>query len=438
MDWQLILLLFVGSLILIMFTGFPIAFSFMLVSGAAMFIMFGEAGIRQWVLGVQSQLSNFNFTPIPLFIIMGEVFLQSGIIRRVLDTLSKLVRRVPGRLSAITLLGGGIFAALSGSSLANIVMFGSLTLPEMQRRGYCMKLTTGTVMASGSLAMVIPPSNLAVLMGGISGISVPAILLGAIVPGILLFIFFLGYVVISCIRKPELAPPAEDDDALDYLTPVQKLVEFAKNILPLIFIIVMIMGTIFLGIGTTTEAAAIGALASYILVIIYGKFTFKLLVKTLVGSLRNSVMLLCIIAASGGFSQVLSLTGASRAAVLAVTSVITSATTMLIVMLIITFIVDSFVSESATMMICLPLFMPLVRAFEINEVWFAIMFLIMVQLGQFTPPVGMALFAMKGVAPPDVSLPTIFRGGIPFVFLIFLVVVLIFFFPPLVTFVAGV
>ena len=437
MEWQWILLLFIGSLLLIMFTGFPIAFSFMAVSGGTMFLMFGEAGIRQWVLGMQSQLSTFTFTAIPFFIVMGEVFFRSGIITQTMDTLAKLVRRVPGRLSVITLIGGGIFAALSGSSLANIVMFGSLMMPEMQRRSYCMKITTGSIMASGSLAMVIPPSNLAVLMGGISGISVPNILLGAILPGTLLVFFFLAYVIISCLRNPSLAPAAENEDEQDVLTPAEKLKEFCRNILPLCLIMLTVIGTIFLGIGTTTEAAAIGAVASYILAIVYRKFSFKLLVQTLIGSLRNTVMLLTIIASSAGFSQVLSLTGASRAAVVAITGMFQSPMAILLVMLAIAFVIDLFVSESATMMICLPLFMPLVHAFEINEVWFAVLFLIIVQLGQFTPPVGMALFAMKGVSPPEVTFQTVVKGGIPFCILIAIVIVLILFFPGLATGIPG-
>jgi tripartite ATP-independent transporter DctM subunit len=202
MEWYEVLFLFVGSLICVMFTGLPIAFTFMLVSGTTMFLMFGEAGVRQLVLGVQSQLSNFTFTAIPFFVVMGEVFFQSGILTQTMNTLSKLVRRVPGRLSSVTLMGGGIFAALSGSSLANVVMFGSLMMPEMKRRGYCMKLTTGTIMASGSLSMIIPPSNLAILLGGIAGISAGNILLGAIGPGIIMLSLFLIYVIGICYLNP--------------------------------------------------------------------------------------------------------------------------------------------------------------------------------------------------------------------------------------------
>jgi tripartite ATP-independent transporter DctM subunit len=200
MEWHIVLFLYLACLIVIMFTGLPVAFSFFVVSGVAIFGMLGEGGLLQWILGMQSQISNFNFTPIPFFVIMGEVFFRSGIITRTMDALSILVRRVPGRLSVITLLGGGIFAALSGSSLANTAMFGSLMMPEMERRGYSRELTTGSIMASGALAMIIPPSNQVVMMGGIASISVPKILIGAIIPGVLMLVFYIGYVIISCIR----------------------------------------------------------------------------------------------------------------------------------------------------------------------------------------------------------------------------------------------
>jgi tripartite ATP-independent transporter DctM subunit len=423
-------------LVAVMFTGLPIAFSFLLVSGGAMYSMMGFGGLRQLVLGMQSQLCNFNFTPIPFFVIMGEVFFQSGIITRTMDALSRLVCRVPGRLSVITLLGGGIFAALSGSSLANTAMFGSLMMPEMMRRGYSKQMTTGSIMASGALAMIIPPSNQVVMLGGIASISVSKILLGAVLPGIVMLLMYIGYIIISCIRNPSLAPRTEED-ATSCVTLREKVITIMKDIVPLVTIFIVVIGIIFAGVGTATAAAALGALASYILAIAYRKFSFKLLIKTLVGSLKTTTMLMLIIAASSGFSQVLSFTGASRQAVLAITQTIASPVLVLCAMLLITFLMGLFVEQAAIMMICLPLFMPLVNAFGINEIWFAVLFLILLQIGQFTPPVGMSLFVMKGVSPPDVTMSHIMQGAIPYIFLDLIVVMLIALIPPLVTALPG-
>lgn len=433
MSWGMTLALFLIGLLIFMLLGVPIVFSFMAVSLIAFFHMMGLAGMKQLVLGMQSQLCNFNFTPIPFFIVMGEVFFQSGIITSTMDALSSLVRKVPGRLSVITLIGGGIFAALSGSALANTVMFGSLMMPEMMRRGYSKELTSGSIIASGALAMIIPPSNQAVMVAGIASISVTGILLGAVGSGILMIVMYIAYVIIACVRHPEYAPVAEEDMTAG-LSGGERAKIILKNIVPLLFIFLVVIGIIFTGIGTATEAAALGALASYILTIFYRKFSFKLLVKTLIGSLKSSCMLMIIIAGSAGFSQVLSFTGASRAAVLAVTSVVSSKVLILTVMLGIAFIMGLFIEQAAIMMICLPLFMPMVQAYGINEIWFAVLFLILLQIGQFTPPVGMSLFALKGVSPKEVTLNHIIRGVIPFLIIDIIAVIVIVVFPGVVTF----
>ena len=225
----------------------------------------------------------------------------------------------------------------------------------------------------------------------------------------------------------------EDDEAEGLLTTSQKMATIAKDILPLLLIFIVVIGVIFTGIGTATEAAAFGALGSYILAMAYRKFNFKLLFNTIIGSLRTTTMLMLIIGASAGFSQVLSMTGASREAVMAVTSTITSPVLIIFVMMAITFVLGLFIEQSAIMMICLPLFMPIVYAFGIDEIWFAVLFLILLQVGQFTPPVGMSLFVMKGVSPPSVTMQHIIRGAIPFMIIDIIAVVVIVIIPKIVT-----
>ncbi len=435
MEWWLVLIILIGLLLVIMFTGKPIAFSFIIASGICTSVLLGAPGLKQLVLGMRSQLCNFNFTPILFFVIMGEVFFQSGIISRTMDALSKLVRKVPGRLSVITLLGGGIFAALSGSSLGNTAMFGSLMAPEMTRRGYDKAMTTGSIMASGALARIIPPINQAVMMGGIASISVNKILLGAIGPGVVMLLMYIVYVIGSCVRKPSLAPT--ELDFVEETTRAERMKSIAVNILPLLFIFAVVIGIIFSGIGTATEAAAFGALAAFILAAAYGKFNVMLVDDPLIGSLKTGTMLMLIIAGSSGFSQVLSLTGASRMAVKVITEMVQSPALVLAVMLIITFVMGLFIEQAAIMMICLPLFMPLVNAYGIDHIWFAVLFLILLQIGQFTPPVGLSLFVMKGVSPPEVTMNDIIKGAIPFLLIDILVVLIIIAIPPIATLIPG-
>ncbi|MDO4719176.1 MAG: TRAP transporter large permease subunit [Peptostreptococcaceae bacterium] len=429
MPWYILLSLIFLVLLAIMFTGLPIAFCFMAVSSVLMFSMQGAFGVRTLVLGMYDQVAQFCLTPIPFFMIMGEVFYQSGLVSRTLDSLSKFVRKVPGRLSIISLLGGGVFAALSGSVVANTAMFGSLMLPEMMKRGYSKKLIAGSIMASGALAMVIPPSALAVLLGSIAGISVGKILVGAIIPGILLMIIYILYVMLICTVKPEYAPAFEVQDS----TGKEKLISGLKDILPLLFIFLVVMGVIFTGIGTPTEAAALGALSSYILTMFYKKFSLKLVYDTLVGSLKVTSMVLIIIAGSAGFSQILAMTGASREAVIAIMGLSGSPLIIVTAMLTIVIILGFFMEQTAIMMITLPIMMPVILNLGTDTVWFAVLYLICLQIGQLTPPVGLALFTMKGVSPPEVTMNDIYSGAIPFLVMDILVLLMIAVFPFLVT-----
>jgi len=412
-----------------MLTGLPIAFSFILVSSVIIFNMQGAFGIRQLVLGMYDQVAQFSLTPIPFFMIMGEVFYQSGLVSRTLDSLAKFVKKVPGRLSIITLLGGGIFAALSGSVVANTAMFGSLMLPEMMKRGYSKSLITGSIMASGALAMVIPPSALAVLLGSIAGISVGKILIGAILPGVLLMVIYIGYIMVACIINPDLAPSYDVEES----TLKEMILGALKDIVPLFFIFLVVMGIIFTGIGTPTEAAAIGALSSYILTIFYKKFSWKLVYKTLVDSLKVTSMVLIIIAGSAGFSQILAMTGASREAVVAIMGMSASPFIIISTMLIIIIALGFFMEQTAIMMITLPIMMPVIINLGTNQIWFAVLYLICLQIGQLTPPVGLALFTMKGVSPPEVTMRDVYDGAIPFVTMDILALVVMAAIPSIIT-----
>lgn len=430
MEWYMILILIFAGLLALMFTGLPIAFCFLVLSTGVIYFMMGEFGIRQLMLGMYDSLAKFSLTPIPFFMVMGEVFYRSGLVTQTLDSLSKFVRKVPGRLSVITLLGGGVFASLSGSVVANTAMFGSIMLPEMMSRGYSKQLTSGSIMASGALAMVIPPSALAVLLGSIARISVGDILIGAFLPGVLLVSLYVGYVIISCIVKPSLAPTYEVEEV-----PLsEKLVAAGRDIFPLFFIFMLVMGLIFFGVATPTEAAALGALGSYVLAAAYKKLNVRLIYDTLLNSLKVTSMILMIIAGSAGFSQILALTGASREAVQTVLALQTTPTVILLMMLGIVILLGFFMEQTAIMMITLPMFMPIVDALGFNQVWFAVLVLLCLQIGQLTPPVGLALFTMKGVAPPEVTMGDIYKGAFPYLLLDIAALLILVVFPIIVTF----
>lgn len=281
--------------------------------------------------------------------------------------------------------------------------------------------------------MIIPPSALAVLLGSISGISVGKILIGAILPGILLMVLYIGYVMVACTIKPELAPSFEAEES----TFQEMLMSALKDLVPLFLIFFIVVGVMFTGIGTPTEAAALGALGSYVLVAFYGKLSFKLIYETLVGSLKVTAMVLFIIAGSAGFSQILAMTGASREAVTAFLAMSSSPGVVMTIILAIAIILGFFMEQTAIMMITLPICMPIITSLNIDPVWFAVMYLICLQIGQLSPPVGLALFTMKGVSPPEVTMKDIYWGAVPFliidIFALFIMAVV----PAIVTWLPG-
>ncbi|MHB9150007.1 MAG: TRAP transporter large permease [Thermoleophilia bacterium] len=430
MDWWLLLTVLTAALVGLMLTGLPVAFSFLLVTSATMFwLMGGDLGLNQLVLSIYDSLTKFNLTPIPFFVLMGEVLYHSGLASRTLDVFSKWMGAIPGRLSIITLLAGGLFASLSGSTVANTAMFGSLMVPEMRQRGYSTQMTVGPIMGSGALAMVIPPSALAVLLGSLAEVSIGGLLIAVIVPGILLLTLFLIYTVTRCYLDPSLAPSYE----VERVAATEKVWVALRDVVPLTFIVFLVIGLIFLGVATPTEAAALGALGSIVLAAVYRGISLDVMRKSTLGSLKVTVMILTIIAGSVAFSQILAFSGASRELVQAVMSTNLSPLAVILVMLGIILVMGCFMEQVSIMMITVPIYMPIVGGLGVDPIWFCVLMLICLEIGQLTPPFGLALFVMKGVMPKDVPMAEIYKGALPFVLCNLVAVALLMAFPVLTT-----
>ncbi len=428
MEWWQFILVFLGSLLFLLALGMPVAFSFLTANFILVGLVFGlEAGVNQLVRSMYDAVAKFVLTPIPLFIILGEVLYHSGLVVRTLDAMSKLLGRLPGRLSLLTVMSGTLFAALSGSTIANTSMLGSLLVPEMRKRGYHTTMSVGPIMASGTLAILIPPSAVAVLLGGIGSISIGALLIAGIVPGILLAAFFAVYIIAACLRNPSLAPAYN----VERVSWGERLRTVAVDVLPLSLIIFLVVGLIFLGIATPTEAAALGALGAFFLVIAYRRMNLRVLLNTMRGTLRTTGMIMLIFAFSAGFSQLLSFTGATRQLINIVTGWSLSVTIIIVLMLLLVLLMGSFLDQISIMLITLPLFMPVVDVLEVDTVWFGIMMLIALDLGNLTPPFGFLLFVMKGVTPADVTMGDIYRSALPFIAIEAAMIFLILLAPPI-------
>ncbi|MDD5205154.1 MAG: TRAP transporter large permease subunit [Desulfobacterales bacterium] len=410
MEWWMVLGSFILALLLVLASGFPIAFGFLMIDLLGALIFIGPMGLQQMTLQVFSSLATFTLTPIPLFILMGELMFHSGIANNTIDVIDKWLGRLPGRLSLLAAGTGVLFAALSGSTLANTAMLGTVLLPEMRRRGYHVSMAVGPIIGVGGLAMLIPPSSLAVVLASIGHISVSKILVGGVIPGLLLGTLIAAYIIVRCWLNPLLAPRYEVAPA-DFR---EKITGLIKYVLPLGFIIFMVLGLMLLGIATPTEAASSGTIATILVTLFYRRLTWKMIKASVIGTLEISIMVLMIVAASNTFSSLLAYTGATRGLLAVVENLSVPPLVILICMQLVVFVMGTFMETISIMMICMPIFMPIVKMLGFDPVWFGVIMLINFETGFITPPFGMLLFVMKGVA-TELSIKEICYAAAPFI-----------------------
>jgi tripartite ATP-independent transporter DctM subunit len=426
MSWQFAAWLMLGGSTLLLFVGVPVAFTFIGVNilGAIIWLG-GEPGLEQLARNSVISITSFSLTPIPLFVLMGEVLFHTGIAVKVIDGVERLIAQVPGRLAVVAVVAGTIFSAISGSTIATTAMLGSLMVPVMLSRGYHPTMATGPVMAIGAVDMLIPPSALTVLLGSFSGISISKLLIGGVMPGLILSVAFVAYIVMRVKLKPELAPPTP----LERHHGFSRFAPFLLYVVPLVSIFVIVVVSLSAGWATPTESAAIGAFATIAMAALYRALTPKNLYAALRGTLAISSIILFIIVGATTFSQILSFSGASSGLVGGLLGM--GLSTMMIVagMMAILIFLGIFVDQVSMMLITLPIFMPIVQRIGIDPVWFGVMFLICMQLGLLLPPHGLLLMTMRGVTPPQVTMTHIFVAVIPYVAMSILVLVLVFFVP---------
>jgi tripartite ATP-independent transporter DctM subunit len=430
MSWQLAALLLLGGSTVLLFLGMPVALSFVAINiiGAWLFLG-GDAGLAQVVRNSIVSVMSFSLTPIPLFILMGEVLFHTGLAVNVIDGVERLIRQVPGRLAVVAVVAGTIFSAISGSTIATTAMLGSLMLPVMLARGYHPTMATGPIMAIGAVDMLIPPSALTVLLGSLSGISISKLLIGGVVPGLILSVAFVAYIIVRVRITPSLAPPTKilaqagwDNWRLLVL-----------YVIPLISIFAVVVGAMSAGFATPTESAALGALATMALAVLYRALSFAALVKSLRGTVAISGMILFIILGATTFSQILSFSGATNGLVSAILGQGLSPLGVVALMMLTLVFLGIFVDQVSMMLITLPVFMPLVQKLGIDLVWFGVLFLICMQLGLLLPPHGLLLMTMRGVAPPEVTFAHIFQAVVPYVIMSLLLLGFLMLFPTIAT-----
>lgn len=426
MEWYWALLLVFGCLVVLMATGMPIFFAFMLtcVMGALLF-WGGLVGMEQLAQSIFSSVTTFAILPVPLFILMGNVIFESGVGMNMVDAIDKILGRLPGRLSILAIGAGTLLGTMIGISGGSIAILGRSLVPEMSKRGYQKPMSLGPIVASGTLAVLIPPSALAVFLGAIGRVSIGKLLISIIPPGLLLAVLFATYIIVRCTLQPSLAPSY----SVARVPLFEKVSATVRYILPISIVIFAAIGVVFIGIATPSEAAALGALACYVLAAMYKKLNWQMVKKSTLSTIQITIMVFMIITASISFSRILASSGAIAGLVNLATSLPVPPIVVIIATQLVTVFLGCFMDPASIVMITAPMFMPIVQALGYDTLWYATVLLINIQLGLITPPFGLDCYTMKALAPPDVSIGDVFRSSMPFLAIGFLVMALIMVFP---------
>ena len=434
MEWYEALALLIGSIMFLMAMGMPVALAFLAANiiGAWVF-MGGERGVVALLNNGWGSLTKFALVPIPLFLLMGEIFFHTGLGGRMFSAIDRLLGKLPGRLSYVTVLGGTGFSTLSGSSMGSTALLGSLMVPEMTKRGYKKHMSIGPILGTGGLAIIIPPSALAVLLATLAQIDVGALLIAGIIPGLILAAFYIATIYLQTRLDPEAAPA--------YEVPPQSAGEkfrlLMTEVAPMIGLMVVIVVMMINGIVTPSEAAAFGALGVLILAAFYRCLSWDAIKASVRGALRVTLMAYLIVFGSATFSQLLAFSGASRGLITWATGFELDPIFMLLVMFAVLLILGMFMEQISMMLLTVPIFFPLATSLSFDPIWFGLIMLLALEISFTTPPFGLLLFVMKGVAPSDTSMREIYLSAIPFIVCSLCVVGLLILFPPLATWLPG-
>jgi len=429
MEWHLALTMMLGIVVFGMMIGLPVAFAFFAANIIGMIVFMGGTGSLEFMSSeMYESVARYSFLPIILFLLMGEVLFQSKVAFRAINAVDKLISKLPGRMSIVSIAGGTIFSSLTGSSIANTALMGGVLLPDMLKRGYAPSIAMGPIMATGGIAMLVPPSALAVLLGSLAYIPISSLLIAGILPGIMMAVLFVSYVLIICTLRPELAPQGEETETL---TPRERWMPFVIYVLPLMAIFIAVVGSIFGGIASPTEAAAIGCVAAVIAAMSYRALTWEVMKTSLMETAKVAVMILLIIAGSTTFSQILSVSGATQGMLEFIDTLEFTAFSAVFMMLVVLIFLGAFMDQVSMMLLTLPFFLPIAAAHGIDMLWLGVLFLVVMEVSLMTPPFGLLLFVMRGVAPKSITMLQIYAAAFPFIMLELAVLFLLFLFPDL-------
>lgn len=419
----------VGLLLALMATGLPVFTAFLCINLLAVAVIMGPVGYGLFANSLYETTTSQSLVTIPLFILMGEILFRSNSVEVLFKSIDTLVGRVRGRQYILSILLATVFSTLSGAAMGVAAMLGRSLLPGMIARGYDPRLSAGTILAGASLAPLIPPSVLVIIIGTLAGVSIAGLLIAGILPGLMFAAIFLIYCFVRTWRDPSLAP--QENSTGPTATASDKLWALVR-IIPFSIIILMVMGLILMGIATPTESGAMGVIGSLITAAIYRNLSVRMVLEVLSSSAKVSAMILFIMASSKLFSQLLAFTGGATAVTEWVVALDVSRWMMLLLLMALPFLLCMFIDQIALMLIVIPIYLPIVESLEFDPIWFWLLFLVNITVGGMTPPFGYTLFALKS-AWSEASLGTVFSAAWPFVLLYVLGMIILALVPGLTT-----
>lgn len=428
---ELIALSMGGLLLLGLFMGHPLAF---VLGGTA--VLGALIAGKPMVLGIVVNrifgdvLDNYTLIAIPLFVLMARFLSDSEVTDKMFEALRLLMSNVRGGLALAVVFISILLAATTGIIGASITVTSMMALRPMLRYGYCPKLTTGVIAASGCLGILIPPSIMLILMSSYSPLSVGELFAGALIPGVLLGLMYAGWVMFVAWRQPERAPSVQSDEKISTGALIKMLLIEALPPLALIF---GILGSMLSGIATATEASAIGVLIALLIVIFRGKFRFKTLLNALYETGRTSAMILFIVLGATAFTGVFNITGGLSAVQNLMRGLDMEPWMLITMMLFITFVLGCFLDWTGIVLLSFPVFLPIVNEMGVSILWFVVLVAVVLQTSFLTPPFGYALFYLRAITPSSIKTMEIITGVLPFIGLVIVMCILVALVPSLVT-----
>lgn len=421
--WALVML---GAAVALLLIGYPVAFTLgavaLLFGGIALGLdFFALLPLRIW--GV---MTNFTLLAVPLFVFMGIVLDKSGIAEALLETMARLFGRVRGGMGVSIVLVGALLAATTGVVGATVVTMAVIALPVMLRHGYKPELATGTIAAAGTLGQIIPPSIILVLLGDVIGVPVGRLFMAAVTPGLLLIALFIIYVLVRAKFRPHEAPALLIDDNAEPLWP-----QVFKSLIPPLLLVFAVLGSIFAGVASPTESAAVGALGALLLAALHRRLNLANLREAMQSTTRMTSMVFMILIGATAFGLVFRGMGGDDLVQQLMTSLPGGMWGFLLMSMLIIFVLGFFLDFIEITFIVVPILAPIAAFMGVDMLWFAVLIALNLQTSFLTPPFGFSLFYLKAAAPPEIRMPQIYRGILPFVAIQLVALALMMLFPQL-------